>query len=559
VDGVTYFPRELALRYRQRGYWEDRPLIAHFEDAFSRHLDRVALVHEEERITYRQLSERVERLARHLLDLGYGPLDRVVLHLPNIVEFVYVYLALQHLGAVPLAALPLHRHREISHYLSFVEARGYAIAHDVGEFDYVALARQVLSGPPTSLEHILVAGKGVPDEAPFVSIDRLLATEPRATPADLEAVRARIDPEDPCCFQLSGGTTGIPKVIPRSHNDYVYNSKVSAAVVDIRPDDALLVVLPVAHNFPLASPGIQGFLLAGARCVLSPSARAADVLPLIQRERITHLEIVPALIIRWLEDRLLDQFDLSSVRVVNSGGQKWQPQTKVRTEATFPHGKVQEVFGMAEGLLLYSRLDDHYDVRMETVGRPVCPDDEIRLVDEEGHEVPVGEIGELTCRGPYTLRGYFNVPEHNARAFTPDGFFRTGDLMRRHPSGNYVVEGRKKDVVNRAGEKISTEEVENLILQLPEVLNVACVPMPDPVLGERMCAFVIPRPRGTVTLADISAHLTGQGLGKYKHPERVELVDDFPISHFGKVQKNVLTQRITEILRAGVADLAVRT
>jgi 2,3-dihydroxybenzoate-AMP ligase len=186
---------------------------------------------------------------------------------------------------------------------------------------------------------------------------------------------------------------------------------------------------------------------------------------------------------------------------------------------------------------------------METVGRPVCPDDEIKLLDDEGREVPDGEIGELWCRGPYTLRGYFRAPEHNARAFTPDGFYKTGDLMRRHPSGNYVVEGRKKDLINRGGEKISAEEVENLILSHPAVQNVACVPMPDPILGERTCAFIIPRPGAQVTLEELARFLTDAGLAKFKLPERIELVEEFPLSPFGKVSKQALTKRIAEKLQ----------
>jgi 2,3-dihydroxybenzoate-AMP ligase len=172
------------------------------------------------------------------------------------------------------------------------------------------------------------------------------------------------------------------------------------------------------------------------------------------------------------------------------------------------------------------------------------------LLDEESeHEVPVGEIGELCVRGPYTLRGYFQSPEYNARAFTADGFYKSGDLLRKTPEGNYVVEGRKKDVINRGGEKISAEEVENLILMHAAVHNVACVPMPDRVLGEKMCAFVIARPGQTITLAELSAYLTDMQLARYKHPERVELVTEFPISNFGKVQKNILSARVAEILQ----------
>jgi 2,3-dihydroxybenzoate-AMP ligase len=182
----------------------------------------------------------------------------------------------------------------------------------------------------------------------------------------------------------------------------------------------------------------------------------------------------------------------------------------------------------------------------------VCEDDEILIVDEDRDPVPDGEVGELLVRGPYTLRGYYNVPEYNARTFTPDGFYCSGDLMRRHPSGNYIVEGRKKDLINRGGEKISAEEIENLILSHPAVLNVACVPMPDPVLGERMCAFVIPKPARTLTLGELTSFLTDRGLAKFKLPERLELTDDLPLSKFGKVAKNVLTKQIAEKIQAAI-------
>jgi 2,3-dihydroxybenzoate-AMP ligase len=244
--------------------------------------------------------------------------------------------------------------------------------------------------------------------------------------------------------------------------------------------------------------------------------------------------------------------------VINTGGQKLQPEVKRRAEELIPTCRVQEVFGMAEGLLCFVRLDDPPDVRYETVGRPVCPDDELLLVDEDGNPIPDGEVGELLVRGPYTLRGYYGVPEYNARTFTPDGFYRSGDLMRRHPSGNYIVEGRKKDLINRGGEKISAEEVENLILSHPAVLNVACVPMPDPVLGERMCAFVIRREGGTLTLDELVAFLAEKGLARFKLPERLELVDDFPLSKFGKVAKNILSEMAATQAQTGAPSVPTR-
>jgi non-ribosomal peptide synthetase component E (peptide arylation enzyme) len=320
----------------------------------------------------------------------------------------------------------------------------------------------------------------------------------------------------------------------------------AVSVCDVGPDDVLLLVLPIEHNLPLACPGLQGFLLRGARVVMSTSTAAADVFDLVERHRVTHIHLVPSLLIRWLSAPGIGRHDLSSLRVLQSGGQRLQPEVRERAGRLIPTATVQENFGMAEGLLMFVRLDDPDEVRRETCGRPICPDDEVRLVDEDGRDVPAGEIGELCVRGPYTLRGYFRAPEHNAKAFTPDGFYLTGDLMRLHPSGNYVVEGRKKDLINRGGEKISAEEVENLILAHPDVENVACVPVPDEVLGERMCACVVLRPGAELELGELCDFLLAFEIAKHKLPERLEFFDELPLSPIGKVSKKDLVAYVSE-------------
>jgi non-ribosomal peptide synthetase component E (peptide arylation enzyme) len=284
--------------------------------------------------------------------------------------------------------------------------------------------------------------------------------------------------------------------------------------------------------------------MGGATVVLSTSTAPADVFDLVERHRVTHIHLVPSLLIRWLADPSVEHHNLSSLRVLQSGGQRLQPEVRDRTAKLIPSAAVQENFGMAEGLLMFVRLDDLDEVRRETCGRPICPDDEVHLVDEDGRDVPDGEVGELCVRGPYTLRGYFRAPEHNARAFTPDGFYLSGDLMRRHPSGNYVVAGRKKDLINRGGEKISAEEVENLILAHPGVVNVACVPMPDDVLGERMCACVVLRRGATLGLRELVEFLLSFEIAKHKLPERLEVFDQLPLSPIGKVSKKDLVARI---------------
>jgi 2,3-dihydroxybenzoate-AMP ligase len=514
-----------------------------FDELFLRHADRIGVIDRDRSVTYAQLRDRSTRLALNLLDVGLRPLDRVVVQLPNVVEFVYLYFALQKIGAIPIMALPTHRFREMSQFVELSGAAACVTPDRAKDFDYRDLVRRI-GEMRSSMRFGIILG-----EAPrgYLSLNELIDRPSKRSPDELSNIS--IDPEDPALFQLSGGTTGIPKLIPRTHNDYVYNSKMAAAVTGVGADKILLIVLPLAHNLPLACPGIQGYFLHGGKVVLANSTRSEDIFTLIERHRVTHIAVVPALLIRLINDPLIGNFDLSSLRVIQSGGQRLQPEVRRRTKELIPSAVVQENFGMAEGMLMFVRFDDPEEVRMETVGRPVSPDDEVRLVDDDDREVGPGEVGEFLARGPYTLRGYFGVPEYNARAFTTDGFYRSGDLMRLHPSGNYIVEGRKKDLINRGGEKISAEEIENLILTHPAVQNVACVPMPDPVLGERMCACVILRRGETLALTELVAFLMNEEIARHKLPERLEIVDDFPLSPFGKVSKKDLTERITAHLK----------
>lgn len=543
LDGVVRFPPEFAARYRAKGYWADRSLTDTFADIFAKYADRVAVIDRGQSVTYAQLDERATRLALNLLDEGLKPLDRVVMQLPNVVEFAYLYFALQKLGCIPIMALPSHRFREMSQFVELSGAVACATLDKTKDFDYRDLVRRIRAARK-AMRLGIVLGDAPKD---FLSLTELVERPGKRSPDELKSVK--IDPDDPALFQLSGGTTGIPKLIPRTHNDYVYNSKMASYVTAVGPDKILLDVLPLAHNLPLACPGLQGFLLHGGKVVLANTTRGEDIFALIERYRVTHIHVVPALLIRWINDPLIKNFDLSSLQVIQSGGQRLQPEVRRRTKELIPSVTVQENFGMAEGMLMFARLDDPEDVRMETVGRPVSPDDEVRLVDDDDNEVAPGEVGEFLARGPYTLRGYFGVPEYNARAFSSDGFYRSGDLMRRHPSGNYMVEGRKKDLINRGGEKISAEEIENLILTHPAVQNVACVPMPDPILGERMCAYVILRRGHTLTLNELVSFLMKEEIAKHKLPERLEFLDDFPLSPFGKVSKKDLTERIAQKLK----------
>ena len=540
LDGVVGFPPEFAQRYRERGYWAGKSLAEEFRVVFEQFANRIALIDGDRTITYAELDRMSSNLALNLLSLGLKPLDRVVVQLPNVAEFVILYFALQKIGCIPIAALPSHRYAEISQFVELSAATTCVTPDRQRDFDYSQMLSRLLKESPV-LQRGIILGAPVPG---FSSLFELIS-RPATIPAS-RLSEISIDPIDPAVFQLSGGTTGIPKLIPRTHNDYAYNSKAAASVCAISGESVLLIVLPIAHNLPLACPGIQGFMFHGARVVISASAKPEDICALIQKHRVTHLKVVPALLIRLLNSPAVKQLDLSSLEMIQSGGQCLQPETRLLAKKLIPSAFIQENFGMSEGLLMFVRPDDPEDVCMETVGRPVSADDEVRILDNDGNDVVPGEVGELCCRGPYTLRGYFGVPEYNSRVFTPDGFYRSGDLMRQHPSGNYIVEGRKKDLINRGGEKISAEEIENIILSHPAVKDVACIPVADPDMGERMCACVLLRDGAAINFEELKRFLLGKEIAKFKFPERLEILPDFPLSNFGKVSKAKLVELVSQ-------------
>ncbi|MFX1756550.1 (2,3-dihydroxybenzoyl)adenylate synthase [Rhodococcus sp. Q1] len=538
VDTARY-PEEFAERYRAAGYWTSETFGEFLPARAARFTGHTAVVGHDttgswRRITYRELDDISARIASGLADLGVRTGDRVVLQLPNIVEYTEVLFAVFRLGALPVFALPAHRASEIGYFCRFSDAAAYVIADEHGGFDYRVLARQITSeteNPPA----VVVAGEA----EEFTALGSLRDREP--------APIAESDSESVAFLQLSGGTTGTSKLIPRTHADYLYSVRESAAICGVDENTRMLVALPAAHNFPMSSPGILGVLHAGGTVVLAPDPSPDTAFALIESERVTMASLVPPLAQAWLSARARTGRDLSSLEVLQVGGAKFPAEAakRVRPELGCT---LQQVFGMAEGLVDYTRLDDDEDTIVTTQGRPISPDDEIRIVDDAGDPVPVGTAGHLLTRGPYTIRGYYDAPEHNSTAFTPDGFYRTGDIVRLTGHGYLVVEGRAKDQINRGGEKIAAEEVENHLIAHPAVLDAAVVSMPDEYLGERTCAFVVAEGEAPKTLA-LKEFLRKRGMAEYKIPDKVQFVDAFPVTGVGKISRNELRRALAATLK----------
>ncbi|MER6444394.1 (2,3-dihydroxybenzoyl)adenylate synthase [Streptomyces venezuelae] len=538
------WPAEFAERYRAAGWWRGETFGSVLRERAAAHPDRIALVDPaggpdggRRTWSYGELDARADRMAAGFMARGIGPGDKVVVQLPNTAEFFEVVFALFRIGALPVFALPAHRRTEISYFCSFTGAVAYVVPAVHGGYDHRGLAAAVRAEVP-SLREVFVADA---DPGEFTA----LADVPLDVP--LGGLGPGPAPHDLAFLQLSGGSTGVPKLIPRTHDDYIYSLWASNEICGVDADSVYLVALPAAHNFPLSSPGSLGALYAGGRVVLCPQPVPDVAFPLIESEGVTITGLVPPLALLWTEAAARNDRDLGSLDVLLVGGTKFSEEAARRVRPGLGC-TLQQVFGMAEGLVNYTRLDDPEETIVTTQGRPISPDDEIRIVDDEDREVGPGESGHLLTRGPYTIRGYWNAPGHNARSFTADGFYRTGDIVRMTPTGHLVVEGRAKDQINRGGEKIAAEEVENHILAHPAVHDANVVGEPDPYLGERTCAYVILREgAGELRPAAVKRFVRERGLAAYKVPDRVEFVASFPKTGVGKVSKRDLrTAEATE-------------
>lgn len=542
IPARQVWPEELAARYRAAGYWRGETFGGFLRERARAFPERLAIVAVEDRWTYGELDARADALARGFIALGLKPGDRVVVQLPNIAPFFSVVFGLFRAGLLPVYALPAHRSTEIAHFITRSEARAYVIAETFDGFDYRTLAADMRE--KTGVEHIIVAAGDAGAFTPIADVERHDGPLP-PEPA----------PSDVAFMQISGGTTGLSKLIPRTHDDYIYSLRGSNEICQLDGESVYLGALPIAHNYPMSSPGTLGALYAGGRVVLSPSPAADVAFPLIAREKVTITGLVPPLALLWADAARNTTHDLSSLRLLQVGGAKLTPEVARRVLAAF--GPVlQQVFGMAEGLVNYTHPGDAEDLVINTQGRPISPDDELRIVDDAGDPVPPGTPGHLQTRGPYTIRGYHNEPETNRASFTEDGFYRTGDIVRLRPDGYLEVQGRAKDQINRGGEKISAEEIEDHLLAHPQVFDAAVVSIPDPYLGERTCAFIIPRGEKPKAVA-LKSWVRERGVAAFKIPDRILFVDSFHTTAVGKIsRKDLRTILRARLLEAHAAEAA---
>jgi non-ribosomal peptide synthetase component E (peptide arylation enzyme) len=538
LEGVVYTPAEQARRYLEAGAWQPVTIGQALTRVARRHPDRTAYVCEDRRITFAELEQKSLAVAAGLRSIGLRPGDRAIFQMGTGIETALALFGCFKAGVLPVCTIPQYRALEISALARVTRPAAFFVQADVSpNFDQLTFAQEMVAAH--GMRHLIVAGG--PPEAAGTSLASLAAH------AVGEAVQEEWNHCDVAALQLSGGSTGVPKVIPRYHGEYLAHVKAWCDHFGCPDGDVGIWALPMLHNAGMMFALLRS-VLYGATTVLMPRWDVERFFALLAAERVQHAFTIGPHAPAIATFPRAGQHDLSSLRLTLTliGAEPIERGTA--RPAT-------NMYGITEGLVLAGAPRFSASVRHGSIGSVCWEHDEVRLL-EPGTETPVpfGQAGELCFRGPSSLRGYYAAPEITAASMTSDGFFRTADMVRASREGDLTVyhfEGRMRDNINRGGEKFGTEDIELLLARHPQVADGKVVSMPDLTYGEKACAYLIPREGATLpTVQELAEFLVAQGLAKYKCPERIEAVTSFPITRVGKLDRQQMRQSIAEKIAA---------
>ena len=546
LKGFTPYKKNDAERYTKFRWWSGLTFGDILDRAADIHPEKEAFVDGKTRLSYGEAREKTNKLAIGLMNLGIQPLDRVLVQLPNWNEFVFAYFALQKIGAITVLLIDRYRQFEINRLINLTEATGWIVASRYEKTDYVPIINDVLKEHPQLRHIITVRGEG--DRQPFSSLEGMIEQAELSEENLTRLADRRPDPMQVAHMGPTGGTTGEPKIVPRTHNSLINGIEYCSRSWEQTAEDINLLAGPIGHDLTF-SKGFIGSIVTLGTVVFLDSTDNKDICETIQRERVTSIIWVPTLAQRLLQYEDLDNYDLSSLKKMHSAGGASHPdlvkEVTDRLKMTFFNG-----YGATEGMTTITRPWDTLGIICTTVGRPTCPYDTYKVIDPDGHELPFNAQGELVLKGPGVFTGYYNNPEENKNAFTKDGFFRTGDIAKIDEKGYITLTGRIKEMINRGGESISATEIERLISRHPGVAAVAVIPMPDPVMGERVCAYIQPKSGNRLSFDEIISFLKGQKASVLQLPERIEFIDSMPYTGVQKTDKKSLQEDIAKKLQA---------
>lgn len=510
-------------------FLEELTLYDHLELAIKRYKSKIALVEKSRKLTYIDLYKEISKISGGFLRLGIKNGDKVLIQLPNCIDFVIVSFALFKIGALPIFVLPSYRENEIDEIIKKTKPSAMVINDSYLGFNYKNMAIN-LKKKHKSINWIINVDKD--DENPCIK----------------DFKESNVKYEKPLCNDtafliLSGGTTSLPKIIPITHSACAYYAKECAINSKVNEKSTYLAILPIAHKFALSMPGVIGTLILGGKVVMCESGSCEEVFPIIENEKVTITSLVPSLINLWLEVLEWDKkHDISSLKVLQVGGAMLSSNT-AKEIVNNMQCKLQQVYGTSEGVICFTDLDDDYNVLCNSQGKPISRFDEIKIIDENSSIISNGEYGELLVKGPYTIKSYYEKDASKDNYFTKDGFYRTGDKARIVFNNKIQIVGRLKEQINRAGEKIMPSEIENILCKHNNIKSSAVIAIEDEVLGERSCAFII-SDNVNLKKADITKFFIDMGVASNKIPDQMEFVDYFPLTGVGKINKKELKKWI---------------
>ncbi|HVN25093.1 MAG TPA: AMP-binding protein [Syntrophorhabdales bacterium] len=543
VEGFEPYKAEDAEKYNRLRWWQGLTWGDMFDKATDIYPWKEALVDDTTRFTYKELREKTDRAAIGFMQLGIKSQDFVLMQLPNWTEFVISFFALQKIGAITVLLISRHGLSEVNYLASLTNPTAWIVPDNYKNIDFLSLIKGVTDATK-SLRHVITARSA--DKSRFVTLESLIESA-QLTPSNLQALdERRPDPMEVSMILPTGGTTGLPKAVPRTHNDYITYVEYHAKRWEVTSNDTLLTVAPVSHSQGMHV-GLGGSFFNYGKYVLADSTDPADICTVIQREKVTAFPTVPAIAQRIVNLENLKQYDLSSLKKIYCGG---APSTPELVKAVYEklNCKFVNAFGSSEGMSSMTRLGDDIDTICTTVGRPDCPYTKAKVIDQYENELPANKEGEIVYKGPTIFTGYLKSAEENKKNFTKDGFFKTGDLARIDETGIIRITGRIKDTILRGGETISAGGIERLIRTHAAVADVAVIGMPDKALGERICAYVQLKPGAKIEFEELKTHLKSVGASVLQMPERMEIIDSIPLTNLNKADKKALKEDIKKKL-----------
>ncbi len=548
LDGANPYPPESIREFTSHGWWRNLTYGDILDESAASYPDKCAVIDDRTELSYRELKEKVDRLSVAFLSLGIKKYDRILLQLPNRHEFIVAFYAGQKIGTVPILAVPRQEHHEISHFLKLMQPVAWVVPVTEGNRDFLPLIQRVRS-EANSPRHFIMPDDGEELPSGALSIENLIeGVKPEEAQPDF-LQRFRPDPNDVAILFLTGGTTGLPKGVPRTHNSFLTNVRYTNA--SATPDDICGLATPIGHTMAHQGP-VGGSIMYGCTLVLISVPRAKPILDAIRKHRITRIGFVPTQLEDILNHPDLGAYDLSSLKTVGTTGAALRLDTAARARALFGKIGVEfggSAFGSTEGPCAGGSNLPVGEVPYDSIGRPLCDGDHWKVIDDAEWELPPDTEGELVARGPCVFTGYYKSGADNKTIFTRDGYYKMGDLGKIDERGNIFITGRKKDIIQRGGEGIVPGEIEALLQKLPSIEAAAVVGMPDPRLGERACAFVVPKPGKAITFEEMTEGLKELGAGVLLLPERLETISELPRTAVGKIDKKALRTQIEERLR----------